>query len=183
MRVMRALVRDERGAASAELIFVTPMLIIMMFGSMELGNYFMLQHAVTKHVRDGARYASRLTLANPYSCSASPSTVFQDPDAATKIVNVTKTGSVDGSAFARFPSAFWVACPAAQGQPANSAVAVSIRCVNKGNYAGIYASMNGQIPVVSVTANVDYQSLFGTMGFDAGNFCMRATNEVAVAGL
>src|SRR3546814_6902005 len=38
---------------------VSPMLILLMFGSFELGNYFLDEHVVLKAVRDGARYAAR----------------------------------------------------------------------------------------------------------------------------
>ena len=175
----RELVRNDDAAASAEMVFVMPMLVILMFGSMELGNLFLTEHAVTKQVRDGARYASRLTLHGDYSCSAGDdlSTIFADGDAGEKIVNVTKTGSVDGTGTGRFPDSFWTAC--ASGEP----VAVSIRCVDKEDYAGIYAGLDGDIPVVSVSANVAYPSLFSTLGFNTAGMCVRAASEVAVAGL
>lgn len=177
MLAVRALIRDESAAASAEMIFVVPIFVALMYGSMELGNYFLVQHGVTKQVRDGARYASRLEFNETYSC---PGAVFADPSATTKIINVTKTGSVDGTASGRFPAEFWnTAC----GSGGGAAVAVSIRCVAKGTYGGIYAGVNGQIPVVRVSANLDYPSLWNAMGFDPSALCVRAENEVAVAGL
>lgn len=179
MNMLRSFLRDSSGAASAEMVFVTPMLIILMFGSMELGNFFLTQHAVTKQVRDGARYASRLTLAEPYACTSGTnlSTVFEDDDAGTKIVNVTKTGSVDGTGSGRFPAEFWTAC--GTGAP----VTVSIRCVDEAAYAGIYASLGDDIPVVSVRTSVTYPSLFQTLGFNTTNMCVTAESEAAVAGL
>ena len=83
---------------------VLPVLLAVMLGSMELGNYFLQQHAVTKAVHDGARYAARLTFDEPYSC---PGSVFADPDYDENIKNVTKTGSVDGTGASRFNSTFW----------------------------------------------------------------------------
>jgi hypothetical protein len=179
MKIVRSLIRNTDAAAAAEMVFVMPMLVILMFGSMELGNFFLTEHAVTKQVRDGARYASRLTLAEPYTCTPGTnlSTVFADPDAGTKIINVTKTGSVDGTASGRFPGAFWAACGSGQ------ALTVSIRCVNKDDYGGIYASFEDDIPVVTVAANVAYPSLFSTLGFNTTGMCVRASSEVAVAGL
>lgn len=175
MRLLRSLLGDTSAAAAAEMVMIVPAVVVLMFGSMELGNYFLLEHAVTKQVRDGARYASRLTLADAatYSC---PGTVYADGDANTKIINVTRTGSVDASTTGRFPTTFWTACPGAQ------AVTVSMRCVAKGSYAGIYATLD-TIPVVTVRADVAYQSLFSTLGFDSAGFCMRASSEVPVAGL
>ena len=73
---------------------VLPLLLTVLFGSFEVGNYFLNQHAVTKAVRDGARYASRMTLDADYVC---PSKVFDDASYQTTIENVTKTGTVDGT--------------------------------------------------------------------------------------
>ncbi len=124
---------------------------------------------------DGARFASRLPLASAYSC---PATVFEDTDASTKIVNVTKTGSVDGAATGRFGSGFWAACGGT-----GSAVTVTTRCVDKDLYGGIYTGLDGDIPVVKVTANVTYPSLFNAVGFNALSLCVKADSEAAVAGL
>ena len=181
MRGLLSLVlRNRAGVAAAEMAMVAPFLIILMFGSVELGNYFMVEHAVIKQVRDGARYGSRLTLATDYSCEAGSdlSTVFADSNASDNIVNVTKTGSVDGTATGRFASTFWSAC----GDDPD-AVSVSIRCVDKANYAGVYSTLGDDIPVVKVSADVTYPSLFGAVGFDAANLCLRAERESAVYGL
>jgi hypothetical protein len=179
MRNFLRLLRNDDAAAAAEMVFVMPMLVILMFGSMELGNLFLTEHAVTKQVRDGARYASRLTLDGDYSCAPGDdlSTIFEDAEAGEKIVNVTQTGSVDGTGTARFPAEFWDAC--ATGDP----VKVTIRCVDKDDYAGIYTGLDGDIPVVTVSANVTYPSLFSTLGFNTTGMCVRASSEVAVAGL
>ena len=141
---------------------------IILFGSVETGNYFMTKHAVAKQVRDGARYASRLPLAANYTC---PSTVSND----TPIINVTKTGSVDGTATGRFPAAFWTnACA-----PAAKSVTVTARCVPKASYSGVWAGLGTDIPIVKVSADVAYTSLFGL----GPALCMHATSEAPVSGL
>ena len=175
MPQLRTLLRNDDGAAAAETVLVAPMLIILMFGSMELGNYFLTQHAMSKQVRDGARFASRLSLADPYVC---PGSVFEDADANTKIINVTRTGSVDGTATSRFSAGYWSACSGSA-----NPVTVSIRCVDKTGYGGIYASLADDIPVVTVSANVTYPSLFATLGFDTTGLCTRADSQVPVVGL
>ena len=53
------LARDSRGAAAAEMALVLPLLLVILFGSLELGNYFMNEHTLIKAVRDGARFAGR----------------------------------------------------------------------------------------------------------------------------
>ena len=58
-RRLRALLASDDAAAAAEMALVVPLLVILMFGSFELGRYFLDEHVVVKAVRDGARYASR----------------------------------------------------------------------------------------------------------------------------
>ena len=62
MKRLASMLRRPRGTAAAEMALVTPLLLALMLGSVELGNFFMDQHALTKQVRDGARYASRLAI-------------------------------------------------------------------------------------------------------------------------
>lgn len=179
-RLAPTLFNSESGAAAAEMALVAPLLIVLMFASFEMGNYFLSEHAVIKQVRDGARYGSRLTLASDYSCSGAPdlSTIFESSDAGSNIVNVTKTGSVDGAGTKRFPAEFWTSCP---GSPAP--VSVTVRCVDKDSYSGIYSTLDGNIPVVMVSADVVYPSLFGALGFNTSGLCLRAESEAAVYGI
>lgn len=178
---LNLLLRDMRGAAAAEMAMVLPLLIIIMFGSMELGNYFMQEHVVVKQVRNGARFASRLSLSSDYSC---PTTIF-DADKSEEetgltpdqqIINVTRTGRVDGSGTARF---------AEDAEPCGdaSAVAVTYRCADSDEFGGIYTALDGDVPVVKVAASYRYDSLFNKLGFDATNLCVTAESEVPVAGL
>src|SRR3546814_6135051 len=85
----RSLARDRSGAAAAEMALVSPMLIILMFGSFELGNYFLDEHVVLKAVRDGARYAARQNFTT-MPCSGTPTA-----DAAIK--NLVRYGNIAGS--------------------------------------------------------------------------------------
>lgn len=182
----RSLLRDCSGAAAVEMVLVTPLLLALLFGSVELGNLFMSQHALEKQVRDGARYAARLSLTDTYDCSGGPSTVFADPDAVTHITNVTENGAVTGTGLPRWDSSYWSrTCD--DGAPA---VDVSIACVakddidtdNTGN-TGIYTGLNGDIPVVKVTGSVKYWSVLSTLGFSATDICMKAESQAAVQGL
>lgn len=175
MQFLRALIPDLRGSAAAEMAMVTPLLLALMFGSMELGNYFLQQHAVTKAVEDGSRYASRLTLNATYAC---PGSVFQDASYDQHIKNVTKTGTVGGTGTGRFDSSFW-----GRDCPGGTALTVSVRCVPKGSYAGIYVALPTSIPVVKVSANVRYQSVLSTLGLKSTSLCLKAESESAVTGL
>ena len=106
-----------------------------------------------------------------YTC---PSTV--DTTAQTQIKYVTKTGSVDGTATGRFPATFWTtACTGS-----TSSVSVSMRCVPKANYSGVWAGLGTDIPVVTVNADVPYATLFGIR---LTGLCVHASSEAPVAGL
>src|SRR3546814_14553595 len=63
--------------------------IILMFGSFELGIYFLDEHVVLKAVRDGARYAARQNFTT-MPCSGTPTA-----DAAIK--NLVRYGNIAGS--------------------------------------------------------------------------------------
>jgi Flp pilus assembly protein TadG len=182
IRTAASLANSCTGNAAAELALVAPILLALMFGSVEFGNYFMANHVLEKQVRDGARFASRLEINGDYSC---PDAVFQDPDADDKIINVTKTGAVSGSGKPRW-TGYWTRTCSGQAQT----VTVSIRCVPKDDIdqeatgkTGIYTSLGGAIPVVTVSGAVQYDSVLGSLGFPTANLCLRAESEAAVTGL
>src|SRR3546814_13564998 len=85
----RSLARDRSGAAAAEMALVSPMLIILMFGSFELGNYFLDEHVVLKAVRDGARYAAR------QNCTTMPCS--GPPTAEASITNLDSYRQIAGA--------------------------------------------------------------------------------------
>lgn len=183
MRRVVGFLRDTRGSSAAEMALVTPLLLAVLFGSVELGNLFMDEHVLEKQLRDGARFASRLEINSAYSC---PGTVFQDPNATDKIINVTKNAAVTGSGNPRWTNYWTRTCP---GQA--QTVTVSIRCVDKdqidtddtGN-TGIYTGLAGTtIPVVKVSGAVKYRSVLASLGFDAANVCLYADSEAAVQGI
>ena len=176
------LLRDKRASAAAEMAMVTPFLLALMVGAMELGNLFVDQHALEKQVRNGARYASRLEIDENYAC---PGSVFADADATAKVINVTKNGVVDGSGNPRWTGYWSRACPGVQ------PLDVQIRCVAKdqidvgdtGN-SGIYSTLSGTtIPVIKVSGAVRYRSVISTIGFNVADVCLKAESELAVQGI
>lgn len=157
----------NRAAAAAEMAMVTPFLIILMFGSFELGNYFLSEHVVAKAVRDGARYASRRALTD-FSC---PSTVATDVIDKTR--NLTRTGQVTTGGTARLTN--WTAA---------TTVSVTLSCtaISGGNYSGIYHGM-ANLPKVKVSATVPYNSLFNDLGFTSSSLSLVSESEAAVQGI
>lgn len=176
IRLIR-LVRDESATAAAEMALVLPMLLTLMFGAFELGYYFKSEHVVQKAVRDAARYAARLPMTN-YSCSASPPSVSST--AQTQIQEVARfqdpTGTADG-ATARLA-----------GWTSDSLATVTLTCdSNSGDsYVdnGIYTNFpnSGAVPIITVSATVPYNTLFGTFGLGRNTFNLNATSQAAVIG-
>ncbi|UXC91515.1 pilus assembly protein [Sphingobium sp. RSMS] len=157
----------DRAAAAAEMALVTPLLIVLMFGSFEMGNYFLSEHVVAKAVRDGARYASRQSFTN-FSC---PNSV--NGGVVTSIQNVTRTGQVSTGGTARLA-----------GWTNGNTVSVTLSCttITGGNYSGIYKGMTN-LPRVKVSATVPYRSLFYVLGFTRSSPQLVSESEATVQGI
>lgn len=163
------LVTNEAGTAAAEMALVLPLLLTLMFGAFETGNYFLSEHVVDKAVRDAARYAARLPMTN-YDCSGP--TV--DPAAEADIQHVARYGDPDGTT-ARLA-----------GWTADSMATVTLTCdtntddsyVNNGVYADF--PNGGEVPVIRVSAQVPYNVLFGILG--KTTMQLNAASQAAVAG-
>lgn len=163
MRTLLRLAADRSGASAAEMALATPLLLVLMFGSFEMGNYFLAEHVVQKAARDAARYAARLPMSNYTTCTV------QDP-ALTQIQKVARTGRPDGTV------------QRLQGWTADSMTNVAMACDTSGTYQGVYEDFPMGAPVVTVTATVPYASLWGSMGFGAANLNVYGRSQAAVFG-
>lgn len=162
MKLPRRLAADQRASAAAEMALVTPLLLLLMFGSFELGNYFLSEHAVQKGVRDAARYASRLPISDYPSCT-------ETTDAELRIIRVARTGEPDGTV-ARV--AGWT----------DDVTDVEVTCDDTGTHTGIYSvyPFPDGVPTVTVSAAVPYQSLFGAIGLGNPSLTLNADSQAAV---
>ena len=164
-----------KGAAAAEMALVTPLLIILMFGAFELGNYFLSEHVVVKAVRDGARYASRMGFAN-YNCSsASTGTAVGDP-VLTNTRNLVRTGQVFSGGTQRLA-----------GWTDETTISVTYDCVDASAatppYTGIYRGMS-YVPVVQVAVEgLEYTTLFNNLGFSSSTLELNAESQASVMGI
>lgn len=155
---------DRRAVAAAEMALVTPMLIILMFGSFELARYFLDEHVVVKAVRDGARYAGRLHFSD-FTCATASAGAVQS------IREITRTGALGGTT----PRLSYWTSPAT--------ITVSVTCDTSGNYSGIYDGVAMGAPVVTVSASIPYVSLFGMVGFNTTGLALNASSESPVMGI
>jgi len=172
------IISNVLGSAAVEMALVTPMLLTLMFGSFELGNYFLDNHIVAKAVRDGARYAARLPITS-YDCpvgNAAGSLLANE----NAIKEVTRTGTPDGTGAPRL--AYWT--------NSGSTVTITITCKSAATYKGMYNGLPGDVPIITVSANVGYISLFGRLGWTIGqgvssstSLNLKATSQAAVTGI
>ena len=159
------LFRDDRGAAAAEMVLTLPILFALMFGSVELGNYFMSEHKVVKAVRDGARFAARQPFSEYTGCV--PST-----DVIDQTRNVTMTGLVASGGTPRIGS--WT-------DP--SSIDVTAECDESGTYTGVHVTSGIGTPVVTVSAVVPYTSVLGQLGLSDPSLELKAQQEAVVTGI
>jgi len=160
---------QNAGSAAVEMALVMPFLLVLMFGSFELGNYYLDNHVIAKAVRDGARFASRRVPLKG-SCVDTIATT-NTSGFENEIKNVTVYGTL-AAGTARISN--WV--PAA--------VTISYSCKTTGSPTGLYSEMTDhQAPVVTVSATASYVSFFGNAGFSATNLNLVARSEVPVMGL
>lgn len=164
-RKFLGLVGNIRAAAAAEMAMSLPLLIAILFGAFELGNYFLLEHKVVKAVRDGARFAARRPFTDYAGCTPSANLVDD-----TK--NVTRTGQIASGGTPRVWT--WT-------DPAS--ITVTAACDNSGTYTGVHASSGMGVPVVRVAATVPYTPLVGQLGLSDATLNLNAQSEAAVMGI
>lgn len=174
MRPLACLARDCRGAAAAEMALVLPLLLVILFGSLELGNYFMNEHTLVKAVRDGARFAARQSFTNYTSCNGN----VGEP-AYTNTKNVVMNGYLSGGS---------VVTPNIQATD----ISVTTSCKNTAGgqvMSGIYIGRDvdgdtqDDAQIVTVSATVSYRPVLGAFGFSGLGLNLNAASEAAVAGM
>lgn len=165
--------RCKSGAAAAEMALVLPILIMLMFGSFELGNYFLNQHVVIKAVRDGVRFASRQNFSN-FPCTKVEADLSPGGTVINDTKEVTRTGQI---AFGSPRMTSW---------QDGAHISVTYDCVttsSNADYSGIYATKD-YLPRVKVMVSAQpYGSLFANLGILGTGLTLNAQAQAAVAGI
>ena len=164
MRILVRLALERSAAAAVELAMSLPVLLVIAYGTFELGNYFRTEHVVQKAARDAARYAARLPMTNYPSCAATAG-------AEQQIQRVARTGVPDGTQANRIHT--WTA---------DNMTVVTIACDTSGTYSGVFQNFPDGAPVITVTSTVPYGSLWGTFGFGASSLSVYGRSQAAVFG-
>ena len=105
MRSHRTTTRDDRGVVALELVLILPFLLMLLVGSLVLGNYLSVKGQASNLARDGARQAAlfpgtplgddRLSIVGP-ACPTSPRDPSQSVTVrATLPVGLTSIPLVD----------------------------------------------------------------------------------------
>jgi Flp pilus assembly protein TadG len=174
MKPALSLIRNEHGAAGAEMALMVPLLLVLMFGSFEMGNFFWNEHKVVKAVRDGSRFAARQSFPK-FSCSQTniligDGSTNADTTFITQVKNLTRTGNIAGTGNPKVYG--WT----------NAQITVSVSCPATAVNTGIYKGLTNA-PRVTVAAAVPYPSLFGALGFNASAINLNAQAQSSVMGI
>lgn len=167
-RRLSLLRRDPAGSAAAEMALVLPLLLILMFGALELGNYFMNEHTLVKAVRDGARFAARQSFSNYTACSGSP-----DAAVVSATQNLVMNGALSGGT---------IITPNITADD----VDVATSCMTEADsepLGGIYTGRTDGAQIVTVTASVAYRPVASAFGFNGTGLRLNASSQAAVTGL
>lgn len=167
--------RSRGGSAAAEMALVSPLLAVLLIGSVELGNFFYNEHILTKAVRDGARYAARQNFSNYSACSGEPTGTVVAETRALVRTSLLATGSD------RLPNI----------DDAN--ITLEVSCVtdvtaldnSTETLTGIYEDLSmAGAPIVTVTASVPYTPVIGApLGFSGNGLTLNASQQAAVMGI
>lgn len=167
--------RDRGGNAAAEMAMVTPLLLILMMGCVELGNYFWNEHVLLKAVRDGARYAARQGFSTFSTCT-STGTDLSSATVGSNTKKVVQKGSLDSTQPDLLPNwstatfTLTATCDTAQ--------------VGGQTMSGLYkANANGWAKV-KVDATLTYRPVLAVaLGFSGVGYQISAESQAAVTGL
>jgi Flp pilus assembly protein TadG len=151
---------------------VLPLLLALLMGSVELGNYFMNEHVVVKAVRDGSRYASRQNFSNFTACNGS----VDDP-----VLSNTRTVVKQGLASGGSDLIDWTG--ATIGVTMSCSTSATSTTYGTQNMAGIYNGRSTGAPIVTVEASVPYKPVLASFGFTGIGFTLNASQRSAVMGI
>ena len=161
------LAHDEGGGPLAEFALVLPLLLVIVFGTMEFANVLYQQHIITKGAQEAARFAARSpALVTSTSCSPTGSDWTA---ATTAAANIAATGRTSGGT---------------QIMPNLSAadVTITVECPAS---SGLISSNpdSGAIPVVLATVSIDYRSLGFLTLLNLSDFSLSAQHREMGVGL
>jgi Flp pilus assembly protein TadG len=86
---------SERGTAVTEFVVVLPLLLIILFGVTGIGQALLYHQIITKGIRDGVRYLTRVPLTEPYLTNAKTIALTGSPGGSTAFSFWNDPSSID----------------------------------------------------------------------------------------
>lgn len=151
----RRLLSDQRGSSAAEMVLMMPLLVLLLFGSVEVGYYFYTEHRVIDLARNYSRFAARRVVLQESAC----------PDASAVKTEILARLPIDMPYITDW----------------NTASDVTIDC-DSGVTTGIYESTGRDGPVVTVKTQGTYPTMFAFLGFTDARWTVSATQHAALIG-
>ena len=182
---LHRLADDRRGAAAAEMALVIPLLLALITGTTEIGNYFMDSHILAKGARDGARWAARQGFSQYTGCNGTAAPVPTAGTAGTVNANtklIVRKGSLNTNDTDLLP--YW--------DNTNTSFSVTMTCATtagssgttmSGIYVGNGTGTADVAPAVTVTATLPYRPILASFGFKGTGLFITASQQAAVTGI
>lgn len=170
--MLRGAFRDTRGSAAAEMALLTPLFVLLLLGSLELGRYFYHEHKLVQAVRDAARWAGRQPFAAFPACG---STVNSSDNLYTRSMQIARTGQPNGG-LDRLP--LW--------GHASTQFTMTTVCSTSGGgtaYKGIYNGSADGARLIRIDASLPYNAMFRLPGLGGAGLRLNARQEAAVMGI
>lgn len=93
---------EQRGAAAVETAILATLLLVLVFGVIDIGRAIFTRIAIEDAVQDGATYASITETADIASIEARVRNAISEPDLSATPITVTCTEDTTGSRTSRF---------------------------------------------------------------------------------
>lgn len=188
LRALQNFARSRCGNAGVEFALVLPLLVLLCFGSIELGRALHDYHVVTQAVRDATRHLGRSAVdcsaAAPGSCatcdaqtgSCSGGCTFVSPSDVTDAVQLAMTGDITGGSNVL---SYWPHPPSSP----SGEIDIQICAIDNAasNFSGLYAGQT-VVPHVRMQANVDFTFLFGELVTSDATIDFEIAHNVIVTG-
>ena len=144
--------RSRKGIASVEFVLILPLLVVFLFGTIEIGRALHDYHVVVKGVRDGARYLSRVKVDCSCGVGCAGSIVNIPDNHELRAKHLTRTGLISPSLPGDYLLAAW-------GDPATS-LDVNVFCNAPDTLTGIFSDDDPfVVPTVTMEADVKFNFL------------------------
>lgn len=164
MTVAGKFLTGNRGSAGAEFSLVLPLLLTVVFGSIEIGRLLHDFHVINKSVRDGTRFLSRV----PVTCDNPGTGSFTNAADLITAKNLTLTGTVDTpSASGDYLLGYW--------NDANT-ITYQVECITNASYEGAFLG-RAYIPAITGTAVVPFTFLFGSLVVSTSSITITANHK------